>query len=232
MSSSSSSGNAGITLKAEITFRSYGPITDSPGTPYYCADWDNQAGMLAYSPAGGGHGEQWVGTAGPATLTYFLGVAGDAFLRFETGACGQGTYSILLSSTPTDAYCGLFIVNLTGNCCSTPAYDFTLEIRIFNPNGACPTPPVCAKCLAASQAPVRYATGELSLSAADFQSNGFGIPWGHTRSFSSRLTTPVNLGNGWNWQIREWTYLILDNLRRGTTSITTAVLMGEAGQTV
>ncbi|MBI3861131.1 MAG: hypothetical protein HY290_04465, partial [Planctomycetia bacterium] len=149
----------------------------------------------------------------------------------------------LLSSTPTDAYCGLFIVNLTGNCCSTPAYDFTLEIRIFNPNGACPTPPVCAKCIAARQmappppptissAPVRYATGELVFLASDFQSNGFGIPWGHTRSFSSRLTTPVNLGNGWNWQIREWTYLILDNLRRGTTSITTAVLMGEAGQTV
>lgn len=68
---------------------------------------------------------------------------------------------------------------------------------------------------------VRYISGEMLLSAVDLQSNGAGVSWGHTRSFSNRLRYSDNLGNGNNWQVREWTGLSI--LSNGSVSV-----MGEA----
>ena len=56
--------------------------------------------------------------------------------------------------------------------------------------------------------PVRYGTGEIVVGQSDLVTNGHGISWGHTRRFSSRLSNPVSLGNGYNWQIEEWSYLL------------------------
>jgi hypothetical protein len=59
-----------------------------------------------------------------------------------------------------------------------------------------------------SAAPVRYATGELSLSADDITSSGFGVPWGHTRSFASRQSHNESIGNGLNWHVEQWSFLV------------------------
>ena len=63
-----------------------------------------------------------------------------------------------------------------------------------------------------SAAPVRYANGEVSVVSNDLEAWGFGLPWGHTRSFASRLTKfdSDNLGQGYNWLVQEWPYLIAD----------------------
>ncbi len=58
--------------------------------------------------------------------------------------------------------------------------------------------------------PVRYASGELLYSETDLISSGYGVPWGHTRRFLNRLSVPETLGNGYNWQIEQWPYLIID----------------------
>jgi hypothetical protein len=47
----------------------------------------------------------------------------------------------------------------------------------------------------------------VAFAAVDLTSDGFGLPWGHTRSFVSRQTCSETLGNGFNWQIQEWPYL-------------------------
>ncbi|MBC8874772.1 MAG: RHS repeat-associated core domain-containing protein [Planctomycetes bacterium] len=60
-----------------------------------------------------------------------------------------------------------------------------------------------------SAAPVRYATGELAVRATDIESSGFGLPWGHTRSFANRLSVSQTLGNGFNWQVEQWPYLVI-----------------------
>ena len=73
--------------------------------------------------------------------------------------------------------------------------------------------------------PVRYGTGEVILQATDLQSSGFGVPWGHTRSFASQLTQPANAGNGYNWQVADWSYL-------GFPSPSTVVVMGATCETL
>src|SRR5688500_5923501 len=60
----------------------------------------------------------------------------------------------------------------------------------------------------ASPNPIRYGTGELVLEATDLHTGGFGLPWGHTRSFASRLSDNANIGHGYNWQVAEWSYLV------------------------
>lgn len=51
--------------------------------------------------------------------------------------------------------------------------------------------------------PVRYFNGELQLRRKDLGSDGFGIPWGHTRIYSNRLSNSFDFGNGFNWLIHE-----------------------------
>jgi YD repeat-containing protein len=61
-----------------------------------------------------------------------------------------------------------------------------------------------------SMAPIRYASGELALTKVDLTADGFGLPWGHTRSFASRQSRSETIGNGFNWQVQEWPYLVID----------------------
>ena len=63
-------------------------------------------------------------------------------------------------------------------------------------------PPQCG------QRPVRFASGELIYSATDLDAHGFGAPWGHTRSFANQLSQTANVGNGNNWQVEHWSYLL------------------------
>ncbi|MDB5334827.1 MAG: repeat-associated core domain protein [Planctomycetaceae bacterium] len=68
--------------------------------------------------------------------------------------------------------------------------------------------PICPDPACSAQ-PVNYATGELILEATDLSADGFGVPWGHTRKFASRLGVAQTLGHGFNWQVEEWRYLVI-----------------------
>src|SRR6516225_9572690 len=68
-----------------------------------------------------------------------------------------------------------------------------------------PIPPQCA------QFPIRYASGEIVYAVADVESHGFGDEWGHTRSFANQLSETTNPGNGNNWQVKEWSYLVFQD---------------------
>jgi RHS repeat-associated protein len=59
--------------------------------------------------------------------------------------------------------------------------------------------------------PVDYATGELQLSANDLSAGGFGQGWGHTRTYSNRMTSNVNYGNGYNWLVDQWPSIVSDS---------------------
>jgi hypothetical protein len=48
--------------------------------------------------------------------------------------------------------------------------------------------------------PVRYHDGVIRISSTDLMANGFGVPWGETRSWTNGPghTLGSNHGNGWN----------------------------------
>ena len=71
-----------------------------------------------------------------------------------------------------------------------------------------------------SIAPIRYSKGELRFTETDLASEGYGVGWQHTRSFSSRLNAGANVGNGYNWQITDGSYLVFSG--------DTVVVMGSA----
>lgn len=75
-----------------------------------------------------------------------------------------------------------------------------------------------------SSDPVRYASGQLVYAETDLSSNGFGLPWGHTRSYGNLLLgTGVN---GKQWAVWQFSRLLFnvgytgDNIAvfRGATS--------------
>src|SRR5947208_11715868 len=72
-----------------------------------------------------------------------------------------------------------------------------------------------------SDKPIRYFSGEIDLKVTDLAADGFGVPWGHTRSFSSQLSENTNAGNGYNWQIKQWPYLVIQESG-------TVIVMGDA----
>lgn len=88
----------------------------------------------------------------------------------------------------------------------------------------CGAPPAGPHAPGACAHPVRYSTGEVILEQADLTAGGFGASWGHTRSFASRLTSDVEIGNGWNWIVKEWPYLVFQDDAVVVMSEATAVL--------
>jgi len=48
-----------------------------------------------------------------------------------------------------------------------------------------------------SEAPVRYADGTVNLTFQDLSSNGFGVPWGQTRTWTNNATYAASTLNGW-----------------------------------
>lgn len=65
-----------------------------------------------------------------------------------------------------------------------------------------PLPPEC------SRRSIRYANGEVAYRVHDLEAGGFGAEWGHTRSFSNRMSANTNVGNGYNWFVKEWPHLV------------------------
>jgi hypothetical protein len=61
-----------------------------------------------------------------------------------------------------------------------------------------------------SVAPVRYSTGELALVHEDLIADGYGVPWGHTRSYANRLWQSESLGQGFNWLLDQWPCAVAD----------------------
>lgn len=81
-----------------------------------------------------------------------------------------------------------------------------------------------------SPAPIRYSTGEMAINATDLSTNGYGIPWGHTRSFANRQTANQSVGNGFNWLVKEWPYLVKQfSLQDSGLQIDTVVVQGVVG---
>ncbi|MBN8625472.1 MAG: RHS repeat-associated core domain-containing protein [Planctomycetes bacterium] len=58
-----------------------------------------------------------------------------------------------------------------------------------------------------SSGPIKYANGEIDLSVTELSSRGFGSFWGHTRTYSNRLSASFDFGNGFNWIVKQWAYL-------------------------
>jgi RHS repeat-associated protein len=67
----------------------------------------------------------------------------------------------------------------------------------------------CCDCCSSSSCdpfsahPVRYSSGEVRVVERDLSSTGFGLPWGHTRSYSNRVTNPDEGFNGSSWFVKE-----------------------------
>ncbi len=59
-----------------------------------------------------------------------------------------------------------------------------------------------------SEAPVRYANGEVQIAVTDLSAGGYGKLWQHRRIYSNRLTVNADLGNGTNWLVETLPYLV------------------------
>lgn len=76
-----------------------------------------------------------------------------------------------------------------------------------------PKPPCedeCCDCCedAESTELIRYANGEISLREADLGAGGFGRGWGHQWICSNQMSADFDFGNGHNWLVSQWAYLV------------------------
>jgi RHS repeat-associated protein len=54
-----------------------------------------------------------------------------------------------------------------------------------------------------SDEPVKFSSGMLQLKAVDLRSSGFGIPWGHSRSYANKVSDNALGLNGSSWLVRQ-----------------------------
>ncbi len=66
----------------------------------------------------------------------------------------------------------------------------------------------------------------------DLSVKGYGVPWGHTRSFRPRLDHSETIGQGYNWQVKEWPFLVQGPSGLAGTEITEVVIQGESGSSL
>jgi len=59
-----------------------------------------------------------------------------------------------------------------------------------------------------SSHPIRYFNGEVQLAATDLSAGGFGTPWEQKRVYSNQLSSNADVGNGYNWLVEDWPYLV------------------------
>lgn len=59
-----------------------------------------------------------------------------------------------------------------------------------------------------STRPIRYFTGEIRLPETDVWADGYGLGWGHKRTYGNKMPQSWDRGNGWNWFVENWPYLI------------------------
>ena len=64
-------------------------------------------------------------------------------------------------------------------------------------------------CPACNEDPIRYGSGEMELTVTDLSTGGFGQRWEHARRYRNRLSESFDFGNGFNWQIGQFSYLTL-----------------------
>lgn len=86
-----------------------------------------------------------------------------------------------------------------------PPCDCDCECGGSSGNGGGGTTPKCPD--DASEGPVRYFNGEVQLVQEDLTSEGFGLPWGHVRTYSNQFAFDFDYGNGFNWAVRQWAVL-------------------------
>lgn len=81
---------------------------------------------------------------------------------------------------------------------------------------------------------IRYSNGELMFETPDLSSNGFGEAWGHTRSYSNRLSAnPSNEGvNGVSWFVKETPRLANINPDPGDPNQATIIVMGTISEAI
>ena len=180
-----------------------------------CPAWQPVAFNIQFDgtngSGGGGNVEIGLKCAGTnqATISYTI----------TSGSCNaSGTVTGSVVSTLPFIVTAFIIV--PGACCGglgpTAMLSITITEAVPVPIGVPPRvapPPVCGcnigpQAPAFSVEPIRYATGEMQITGTDISTNGFGLTWGHTRSFSSRQSVNETIGNGFNWKVQEWPYLI------------------------
>lgn len=74
--------------------------------------------------------------------------------------------------------------------------------------------------------PIRYKNGEVRLVVKDLSSDGFGRGWGHTRSYSNRLTDQAAGLNGNSWFIKQQPLAIVVEGSLGEETPARIVIMG------
>ena len=134
--------------------------------------------------------------------------------HFHTGGCCDDPLAALsltftLGVPDKSKFPPIFVPVCTGDddpaCCPEPPPEVCVDCDDECSAGSCPTPPKPKK---SSDHPIRYGSGEILLRATDLETQGFGATWGHTRTFTNRLDESVNVGNGFNWQVAQWPYVI------------------------
>ena len=154
--------------------------------------------------------DQWVGSdpGGKFMAKLTRAVNCKASLSFLSSPGCPGIADVPIGSCVGAVSTGFFGDR---DCCGgdtgpVPSYGllFTGTVPAVTPPCSCE---VCSLEPEYSLFPVRYASGELKLHATDLQSTGFGLSWGHTRSFANRLGLNHNAGNGINWIVNQLPYL-------------------------
>ena len=150
-----------------------------------------------------------------------------AMMSFRAGSGSSGGGDTPIPDKPEFPECP------SGDCCPPPSpVSFPPTFRQMDggcTSGGCSPIRVNGSPPVLSSFPVKYSSGTIQFAETDIESTGYGFPWGHTRSFASRQTSNASLGNGFNWQVREWVYL---SYERTNGEITTIVVQGVAGNTV
>ena len=154
---------------------------------------------------------------------------GTPLWQFNGSWCGGQGSTVYSSFCPPDPHLTGFLTPL--GCCAISGSAF-MDLAAGAAGGV-PINVVCTDCTSnggTSSSPIRYATGELRISATDVVSNGYGKPWGHRRSFTSRQTSNETVGNGFCWKVQEWPYLIIQQSSTPGTAgnVTTVFVQGSA----
>jgi GT2 family glycosyltransferase len=76
-----------------------------------------------------------------------------------------------------------------------------------DPEPPCEDDEECCEC-GCSGEPVRYFNGEVQISATDLSIGGYGKVWQQRRVYRNRLSFNGDVGQGYNWLVEQWPYLI------------------------
>ena len=126
----------------------------------------------------------------------------------DTGECGTGECG------SGDTACGSCDSCDTTDSCTTCDTCDNGESG-DNPDVS-PTSPCAGQCCVASaggtsdvtDCPIRWFNGDIAMVVENVATSGFGMPWGHRRAYSNQLPQNHDFGNGYNWMIESWPYMV------------------------